>query len=88
MNQRLKRSLPQPRKVDVVPIQIGIYVGKFLQSTFFTQRAVVTDSLQCFRIGIRIHFLQLREDCVSALTAVKYRYAHICGGRDMADAGT
>ena len=52
-----------------IPIQIHASLCISLRSrNFFTHRAVVATSAQCFGIGTRIHFEQLREDCVSALT--------------------
>ena len=52
-----------------VPIQIHVSLCFSLRSrNFFTHRAVVATSAQCFGIGTRIHFEQLREDCVSALS--------------------
>ena len=51
-----------------VPIQIHVSLCISLRSrNFFTHRAVVATSAQCFGIGTRIPFEQLREDCVSAL---------------------
>ena len=51
-----------------VPIQIHVSLCISLRSrNFFTHRAVVATSAQCFGIGTRIHFEQLREDCVSTL---------------------
>ena len=35
---------------------------QFAQSILFTHRAVVATSAQCFGIGTRIHFEQLRGD--------------------------
>ena len=50
-----------------VPIQIHVSLCISLRSrNFFTHRAVVATSAQCFGIGTRIHFVQLRENCVSA----------------------
>ena len=50
-----------------VPIQIHVSLCISLRSrNFFTHRAVVATSAQCFGIDTRIHFEQLREDCVSA----------------------
>ena len=52
-----------------VPIQIHVSLCISLRSrNFFTHRAVVATSAQCFGIGTRIHFEQLREDCVSAFS--------------------
>ena len=52
-----------------VPIQMHVGLCISLCSrNFFTHRAVVATSAQCFGIGTSIQFEQLREDCVSALT--------------------
>ena len=45
-----------------------VYVSVCAVDFFFTHRAVVVTSAQCIGIGTRIHFEQLREDCVLALT--------------------
>ena len=55
-----------------VPIQIHVSLCISLRSrNFFTHRAVVATSAQCFGIGTRIHFEQMREDCVSAFRRLK-----------------
>ena len=55
-----------------VPIQIHVSLCISLRSrNFFTHRAVVATYAQCFGIGTRIHFEQLREDRVSTFTSVK-----------------
>ena len=73
----LKHSLhfTQLCKVDAGPIQIhdSLYINLFSRS-LFTHRAVVAISAQCFRIGTRIHFEQLREDGVSALMVYVHTY--------------
>ena len=47
------------------PIQIHRSLCISLRSrVFFTQRAIVVTSAQCFGIGTRIHCAQLREDCL------------------------
>ena len=52
-----------------VPIEIHVsfYISLSSQN-FFTHHPVVVTSAQCFGIGTRIPFEQLREDCVSAFT--------------------
>ena len=60
-----------------VPIQKHVSLCISLRSrNFFTHRAVVATSAQCFGIGTRIHFEQLREDCVSALSKRRVRRWH------------
>ena len=61
-----------PREVDVgvmwAPVQIHEGLCNSLCSRFFfMHRAVVATSAQCFGIGTRIHYEQLREDCVQPL---------------------
>ena len=59
-----------------VPIQIHGSLCISLRSRFFfTHRAVVATSAQCFRIGTRIHFAQLREDCVSTFSVYCLPYS-------------
>ena len=53
-----------------VPIQIhGSLCNSLRSRIFFTHRAVVATSAQCFGIGTRIHYEQLREDCFSLYEA-------------------
>ena len=59
-----------------VPIQMhGSLCNSLRSRNFFTHRAVVATSAQCFGISTRIYYEQLREDCASAFTKHRHRFS-------------